>query len=681
MTGLLGADTAEQDSAMLSRAFVNHLVMKELIDLRAGFHLVVGRRGAGKSAIQFKINQEPDSLSLRHEDFEFRALTQLLRKVGVTTYQNSRTIARIAWRIQLALTIGQKYLSHFKARDDEAADWLRQFCNEAPELREKTGLDGVLEILRQIVASTPGLTEFDVPELIATRYKDKRLSATARQLQEAANGRLKLAFDGLDDGWLSEPVAAGVIGGLVLAVSDLTERLPALSVIVFLRDSMLRSLAVEDPDYARNIEGNTIRLDWTKEMLLQIVTERLKQNKRFEETKPLRIWNKFTSPDLQDTFGFEKCLKKTLFRPRDIIQLINDAYRISNTHGRERISEEDITQAAHRWSRARLDDLSNEYSDVFPGLGVFISKLSSGPNAITYNTACSLLDEVVQNPSSDAAGLSGLFSSGKEAVNALFSIGLLGTLSNSSAGFCYDGSPHRLDNLAEHSLVVVHPCYWAAMQLSATEHTETIEVDDGYDVALTQAAKKKVNSDVRIRLLGRRAEELRDINEGEPHKQRFTHWLIGAIRTTLSEYVNPITTRKQQSKTPYILATNRAKQGVIRSIAGSSDAIQIAIFPINSVEIDRDTITSVTETVQADSLHTTAVLMRRGDSDEPTDPEKSLIRKSSHSSGIRFLVLSSRILEKALKRQQDTQSRAWLLDRLQRAVRRHEASYWKDKRH
>jgi hypothetical protein len=94
----------------------------------------------------------------------------------------------------------------------------------------------------------------------------------------------------------------------------------------FLRDNIFRSLSKEDPDYSRNIEGQVIRLHWDWAQLLMLSAKRMKVAFNLDIEKDQRVWDRCTADDLKGRNGFKRCLQFTLYRPRDLLSLLNEAF-------------------------------------------------------------------------------------------------------------------------------------------------------------------------------------------------------------------------------------------------------------------------------------------------------------------------------------------------------------------
>jgi len=82
---------------------------------------------------------------------------------------------------------------------------------------------------------------------------------------------------------------------------------------------------------------------------------------------------------LKNREGFNLCLNYTLYRPRDLIVLLNTAYSQTARSGRKELIKDDIETSSKQISNNRITDLQKEYDEVFPGLSLFIDLFKGKP--------------------------------------------------------------------------------------------------------------------------------------------------------------------------------------------------------------------------------------------------------------------------------------------------------------
>ena len=87
----------------------------------------------------------------------------------------------------------------------------------------------------------------------------------------------------------------------------------------------------------------------------------------------IKVWNRFVHGGLKSKSGFRSCLNYTLYRPRDIIVLLNTTFSQVARGDRYEIGTKDIEISSIQISNDRLNDLLKEYDTVFPGLKPLIN--------------------------------------------------------------------------------------------------------------------------------------------------------------------------------------------------------------------------------------------------------------------------------------------------------------------
>ncbi|WP_148712937.1 hypothetical protein [Corallococcus sp. AB030] len=373
---------------------------------------------------------------------------------------------------------------------------------------------------------------------------------------------------------------------------EFREKSQNIRCILFIRDNMLRALAEFDGDYTRNIENSILRLQWNEEMLLDMVALRLRAVLKLGGEQNIRIWNRFAERGLEGKPGFRRCLQLTLYRPRDVIALLNHAYQDADRAERKRIIEEDIEAAATRISRARLNDLYKEYERVLPGLTLFGDAFKGAPGRSSYSTIKARLDEVAAaTHSGPEARDFALLSTGAEAFNALYSVGFVGVQEPDgvSVRFCHDGSNVNVQELSPDAVVVVHPCYWRALDLKDVGAEVLVRVDDEDDVAITKTAKDDMQ-ELRLRKLGRVVEDLQKIPEGHAGAHAFEEWVLTTARYLFSKGLdnvqrNPNSDALQRRD---IVGTNRGEFGFWKRLERTYGVSQFIIECKNYDPVSQD---------------------------------------------------------------------------------------------
>jgi len=347
---------------------------------------------------------------------------------------------------------------------------------------------------------------------------------------------------------------------------------------------MFRALAYFDPDFSRHVEGADLRLRWDEPSLLPLVTRRIRLALNLDAENDIRVWNRFARRGLEGREGFEKCLQNTLYRPRDVLVLLNKAYFIAAKTGREHIIDDDVDSASRMISIERLEDLLKEYNAVLPGLRLFAEIFRGTKATWKYGDVLALLNNALSQESYIQEEASDFATLGNEAeiFLALYSVGFLGVKREPSRPyvFCHDGARSDLANVPPSAEVAVHPCYWRALDLS--ESAENIElvtnVYDEYAPAKTDALR-----DRRMVLLGQTVEELPKIAPGDSHAAAFEDWALRAVKIVFAGSLSNVALHPNGAAVQRrdIIATNCASKGFWRRIFEDYKSRQV-VFEIKN---------------------------------------------------------------------------------------------------
>jgi hypothetical protein len=264
-----------------------------------------------------------------------------------------------------------KYSSKVKLLLDE---WIRNQKTFAGRLRVK---------LRAIVSDKKSPQE-RIADLGEDLCLDD-LERTLIELIDLTGLSLKILVDQLDEGYTPDTTGVGLIDGFVQALTDINNKFPEkIRCIVFLRDNIYRSIVQHDPDFTRNIEPHILRLHWDEESLFGLICRRLNVLFNDLDTNKTTTWNKHAVRDLKGKEGFRSLLRLTLYRPRDILSLLNDAFLKANSKNRSEIIGEDIQASAKEISEIRLNDLHKEYETIFPAIDLFTKSFMGMPPEYSY---------------------------------------------------------------------------------------------------------------------------------------------------------------------------------------------------------------------------------------------------------------------------------------------------------
>ena len=586
---ILGAARAEADLEMLGSAFVQTHDFSVLTKTH-DFNFVVGRRGTGKTALFIKVSEyfKKDKhiilYQVKPEEYSMLSFRSTLEHLK-SDYRSNRSNSRICWRAKLLIGVLNNLRKNWKVtRSSDYTDLLTYYSSNR-DLCNQDFLDRLNQILEIAVQKAKSVGE--IPKIIAESVNISKLQNMIQDCLKSIGFSAIYLFDSLDEGWVPSQESVAILGGLALAVADLRDSDSQVNSISFIRDNIFRALASSDPDFSRHIEDSTLRLHWNEESLYHLVTERLRISLSLTGIESnTKVWNHFAHRGLSGREGFKTCLQYTLYRPRDILVLLNQSFVIAARGNRCIIFEDDIEITSKQIAHGRLNDLIHEYSHVFPGIGLFIKSFKGRPAKAKYKSRVEFLDEIVeQNPYSDKFSSDfAVLGSGTELFNALYSVGFIGMRADATSSFlfCHDGARPNFTTIIDESDTMIHPCYWKALEIDEKDMSQSVLVDinDDYDIRVNPQV-----IELRTHMLGQLISELSAIQMGQNGSTQFEKWVFRTIKILFSETLtNPeMKPNENAVQRRDVVATNMAENGFWKRVLDDYSARQV-IFEMKNYE-------------------------------------------------------------------------------------------------
>ena len=677
---ILGAARAELDTQMLDKAFVETTDYKALLATQ-DFNFVVGRRGTGKSAIYRKLQQNlvtnKNVLLITETPKEhFTIEYQNLISKAATDYRIVRAISRLVWRSHLLFETIKNIKTHYKGSKIINYEFIKLYYEKYQHIINCDCTTRCIMILREFIKE--GCSGCELPSKIALALQTDKLEDLVKKALSDINIRVVALYDGLDEGWIPNIIATAILGGLAATASDFGNNQSGIHIVLFIRDNMFRSLANYDSDFSKHIEGDTIRLHWDENSLLNFITRRLRIILKMEDVESdIKVWNRFSARELSNRNGFQLCLRNTLYRPRDILVLLNAAYQVAIRESRENIIEKDIEISARTISQDRLNDLSKEYETVLPGLKDFISPFYGHPASNKYSSIISILDDAYSNTdyskpeSIDFA----LFNSGKEIFSALYSIGFIGVMDNSIGGyvFCHDGSATGTQSISDEQLTIIHPCYWKALDVTdeMPDSEVVIQINDEYEVQ-----GKNELQDARLRRLGSIIGELPKIPLGHEGSENFLLWVLNSIKILFAGKLSNIQMKPNEGgiQRRDIVATNLAKSFFWDRILNDFQSRQIT-FEVKNYEVLKPEDFRQVLSYSTGEYGKFVIIVTRNPNENPSDVEIGWIKSLWYDHQLRVMIVTAQAIARCLSKMRSQKKYDYTDDYLSKTMDNYVRSY------
>jgi hypothetical protein len=447
--------------------------------------VVVGRRGTGKSALTASLEKywrhAPNTHVAKlapeeHQIIGVRPLIQLFGEKFSWIRAGSRLVWRYAFMMELTNSISRSYqfsgTEEFTTLKRRMDDWNRL---------GPTVFDRFRRLLKNTIGG-PQSPEERIAELPITLDLTKLEADLVTALKDTKQ-LIVFLIDRLDEGYEPDNTGVGFVDGLVQAAIDTKTRFPNIRPIVFLRDNIFRAVEKLDPDYSRNIEGHVLRLHWDEPALLEFAAKRIKIAFNIPEGSNTHIWNARTGDDLKGLPGFNRCLLLTLYRPRDLLALLNESFYVAGKEHQTHLVQRHLDSTARSISEHRLDDLQKEYDAILPGLNSYISVFHGRDPELDVEQIINLVEALLSAGSQDPVIQQDflILEDARAVLRMLYSVGFLGVRDATTGKFifCHDGrAPDR--EFAVGDRVLVHPCYWMALNCTKN-HLNPDEAQDIYD--------------------------------------------------------------------------------------------------------------------------------------------------------------------------------------------------------
>jgi hypothetical protein len=395
-----GMDSAETDQNFLAKAFLYTSLFDRIKDGKK--HLVLGRKGAGKTAVCLKLYDYLGKQGARVSLITPRDLQKFINAMLEKVSLNSAESALLAWKYVFLIQLAEYLLEDAKSvHGSNYLSWpdplrqVRKFIVQH-EGGKASWIEKTFRIIRSIKTigvKTPAVeasieVQNQNQEMREQGFDDKLdelTDAIRTSLQSLSITPIFLLVDKVDEIWDPTPESKQLIIGLLRAMKEVLEQFGSVHVIVFLRSDIYESLEFHDSDKFHSMEEHV----WWKEAeLKELLTLRAalstnllykasgQQNDKGQSAKPQKsteisinnTWKLFFPSHVKGQDSFEYLLRYTFMRPRDLIQLCNHCRDKAHNNIHTKVEEVDIDDALPSYSQWKLEDLSDEYRIQYPFL-------------------------------------------------------------------------------------------------------------------------------------------------------------------------------------------------------------------------------------------------------------------------------------------------------------------------
>lgn len=377
----MGDVAAENEIQALSTYFVKTPQFQQARQGHA--RLVIGRKGAGKTALFYGIRNQLNSkndkivLDLKPEGHQF---TRLREKVIDDLKEGLQLHTLVAfWHYLLLLEIAYKVIERERKNAYQSPITLKEYEQIVEVYNKHVSSEGdfserLMNLVNRIVE---GFARISKPEV---KSADITAMIYFADIKELTNIIIKhcrtideiwVLFDNIDKGFPThgiEKIDVLIIRALLEASRKVqgtfeTHRVSCVTTL-FIRRDVHQLLVDETPDRGKE---SSVNLDWSDiELIKELLLRRFKYKAPELDGQFEDIWTRLFDPHVSGENSFYYLLSRTFLRPRDILNLVRKCIQISVSRKHERVEQSDIQTAEQEFSEDMLNELRYEMRDVFP---------------------------------------------------------------------------------------------------------------------------------------------------------------------------------------------------------------------------------------------------------------------------------------------------------------------------
>jgi hypothetical protein len=352
---------------------------------RGEANMVVGRKGAGKTALFSQLRNEKRSnvqnivVDLKPEGY------QLIRlKEDVLDYlaEGARThLITALFEYVFYLEICYKLLEKDREkhiRDGRLYEPYRRLLEvyESGAAGEGDFSERLLGLSRDLVDAFKA--RFGTQEnlrLTASQVTELIHKHNIREIRESLSTYLEfkdsvwVLFDNLDKGWSSHGLTSGdvmILRCLIDAARKIQHQMQAedhdFHCVVFVRNDVYQLLVEASSDYGK--ESRAV-LDWTdSDLLREVLRRRLVHNSLPPDTTFERVWSEFCISHYRGEETSQYLIDRSLMRPRNLIKLLAHCRGFAVGLERARIEEVDFEKGLRAYSLDLITEADQELTDI-----------------------------------------------------------------------------------------------------------------------------------------------------------------------------------------------------------------------------------------------------------------------------------------------------------------------------
>ncbi|QKJ67963.1 ATPase [Deefgea piscis] len=520
----IGAADAESDSKFLVNCFVDNGDLEVLQDCQNPKRIVVGRTGAGKSALLSYLKEiEPHVIELMPESLALNYISnsdviKFFESAGV----NLDVFYQLLWKHVFTVELLKKHFKISQYGNDNFLNflggifkkdkkkergmmylqqWGSEFWQET-EYRIKEFTTKLEADLKSSLGSEFGGVKFGADA--ARKMSDEMKAEVVHKAQKVVNQvqirelmeviallsddvfndhqkRYFITIDRLDENWVDERLRYKVIRALIETVR-VFQKIKSVKIVISIREDLLLRVFEKTRDSGfqeEKYDAMFLRVRWKSAQLKKLVDSRVSYLVREQYTKRDVLFDDVFPSEIRKVKSFDYMAERTLYRPRDIIAFTNECLELCE--GKASVPPSMVQDAEAKYSRGRLNSLADEWYSDFPNLSSYAQILNGRNYSFKFSDILQAdLESLLVDSWADLGGNDGVYKScqdwldGKKSLNnilasilkILYKVSLIGIKPQGydRVFWSYNvGDVVSDGQYKSSSMLYVHPMFWRVL--------------------------------------------------------------------------------------------------------------------------------------------------------------------------------------------------------------------------
>lgn len=434
----IGESCAEDDERYLQSCFIEKHEIENVLSFENNSSIILGRTGTGKTAIINQIKNDsqyytraldPEALFFQYvsnsKTFDFfLAMGANLDVIFSLLWKHIILVESIKLYFESRSAL-EKTFSQFNSKSRNLSRYLDKWeadfwSNSEVSMKEiveklESNLSARAGVeASQIKLGAKGALNYAIEEKLQVRQNIMTavntpiyslLHKAIEDLNSLTSGKASsfyIVIDELDENWIVDDFKYRLLRALLESIRKF-RKVRRLKVIVAMRNDLYERTIAETSEagfQAEKHKGLIEEISWTREELFKLVDTRISMMFEWKYTKKSVGYYDIFSRQVRKIDSFDYINKRTLGKPRDIIEFVNEIFKVSSgsiiTLGANQISQKNIFEAEKNYSAERKQAVEEEWSTIHPQLSEYINIIYSLKENFSFEnvTIDQRLDEI-----------------------------------------------------------------------------------------------------------------------------------------------------------------------------------------------------------------------------------------------------------------------------------------------